>query len=571
MKRNNGILYGAILGGVVLVAALVLLLSGKGGVEDRRDSKPAMNVKQTIVETADVPAKTSTEAVAVVDPSTVDQLTSATQKVQAAAAAKVEGFPPDPVFSGPRIVVTGRLLTPTGEGIGGALLNENNYMGRMMGNEREGEEVYESRSLSDGRFRFVAPARMFNVVNVTAEGFASASKSFVHANQSMNEDSVFEYELDWVLKVSSTLEVAVVDEAGNPVPDTLVELILLPEKANQDFGMGLDAQVEIPSKLLEQKSDSTGKVFFNAQDGSREYLLQGKRTGYRSSSTKVAANTSTVTLTMRTGGGEIGGVVLNSKDRSPVAGAEVTVMVMESDRAGQFPMASESKGETDSDGRFQIENLNAGPYILSVRHQDYSPYFKPEYATPLGEEEVRVDLEILLNKGYTVRGQILELATGKPIPGVRVEPFRQFYEALLGKEKFPTSVTDAEGRYKVEGVPNMMEGMMMMQVELEGWALVREENQDFNYPGGNNMFMVNVSGDETTIEHNLLMSKEVTISGRVVDTNKQPIAGAAVKYSQQNSLRFPSQSLKGSLNEITNAQGQFRITVSPQSSGILSA
>jgi 5-hydroxyisourate hydrolase-like protein (transthyretin family) len=571
MKQNNGVLYGAIIGGVVLVAALVLLLSGKGRVEELVQSKPAPNAKTAVVENAKVATKASSDAVSVVKTTTDDQPTSATQNVEAMAAAKVEGFPPDPVISGPKFMVTGRLLSPTGEGIGGALLNENNYMGRMMGSEGDGEDVYESRSLSDGRFRFVAPARIFNVVNASAEGFASASKTFEQTNQQMGQHTVYEYELDWVLKAASSLEVAVADETGNPVPDTVVELILLPEKANQDFAMGLDAKVEIPSKLIEQKSDSTGKVTFTSLDSSREYLLQGNRSGYRSSSTKVTANTSSATLTMKSGGGEVGGIVVNSKDLSPIVGAQVRLIVSDSKEDGQFPMSAESKTETDSGGRFRFKNQNAGPYILTVRHEDYSPYFNAEYKSPLGEEEIRTDLEIALNKGYSIKGQILELATGKPIPGVRVEPFRQFYEALLSRDKFPTSVTDAEGRYKLEGVPDAIGGMVMMQVSLEGWALIRDGQDNFSFPGGSNMFMMRVSGEETTIEHNLVMSKEVTISGRVVDLNKQPIMGATVRYSEQGSHRYPNQSLNESKGEITNAQGQYRITVSPQSNGILSA
>lgn len=145
-----------------------------------------------------------------------------------------------------------------------------------------------------------------------------------------------------------------------------------------------------------------------------------------------------------------------------------------------FPGAGGPSTQTDGQGRFRLEGIEPGEYLLSVRHPSRAMGSEEPITVREADLQHDVDLSVAI-----VEGKVTD-AAGKPMAGVRVWPARAQAEGVRQSVRvlaFATndgggstvsfdeggfasiqSRTDAEGRYQLRGVTPDVE----LQVRAEG-------------------------------------------------------------------------------------------------------
>ncbi len=152
------------------------------------------------------------------------------------------------------------------------------------------------------------------------------------------------------------------------------------------------------------------------------------------------------------------------------------------------------------------------------------------------------EVSVLLEPSRPLFGTVRDAKTGKPIAGVKVEELSSYV---------PASVTDEQGRYRLEGVAKRW-----------GYTLTFSPGQGLPY------FERRAQVKDTTglaqLETNVTLYRGVAFTGRVLDkATGKPIANAWVHYTPHDDnpgaklLRNP-----GSRGR-TGADGTFRLTVWP--------
>jgi protocatechuate 3,4-dioxygenase beta subunit len=188
---------------------------------------------------------------------------------------------------------------------------------------------------------------------------------------------------------------------------------------------------------------------------------------------------------------DVSGTVV-SPDSRPVADALV--------RWGVDPVWIAQETKTDGRGHFRLSRVPDEAGQLAVLAPKLAPAF-PSVAA--GGD---LDLKVVLEKGTTVRGRVLE-DTGAPIAGVEVIPHiptpRSNLMAQLALHEL-TSKTDTDGRFVVEGVPETAATFTFLGEDL---SAVRDRPLE---PG---------DGAKNVVT----MTAEGAIRGRVVDPLGHPV------------------------------------------------
>lgn len=116
----------------------------------------------------------------------------------------------------------------------------------------------------------------------------------------------------------------------------------------------------------------------------------------------------------------VSGRVLEDGSHTPIAGAQVTLMPSPSRRL-PGPFRDRLRMViTDSEGRYEFADLEAGPYQLSVQKAGFAPLSGP--ASPgmnLQAGERRNDVNVTLQRGGVIAGRVLD-ETGEPLVDARV-------------------------------------------------------------------------------------------------------------------------------------------------------
>ncbi|MCB9898000.1 MAG: carboxypeptidase regulatory-like domain-containing protein [Planctomycetes bacterium] len=166
-----------------------------------------------------------------------------------------------------------------------------------------------------------------------------------------------------------------------------------------------------------------------------------------------------------------------------------------SDKTGQ-----PHEARADDDGRFRVDGLSAGAWTVTAE----SPGFvagEPLSLT-LVDGEARGDVELSLVRGAVATGVVRD-GDDRPATGVRVEVQQDGSRWALSRL---SRVTDAVGRYRIEGIPA---GRTRLSV-----------------PGAEQDFVAE-PGVESEID--LRMRRAPVLVGRVVDPSGAPRAGVDVE------------------------------------------
>lgn len=189
----------------------------------------------------------------------------------------------------------------------------------------------------------------------------------------------------------------------------------------------------------------------------------------------------------------ISGVVV-STELNPVSNAKVSVGVCTT--------------ETDAEGFFSLTRVKAGRVTLVVHHPDFAPAL--EEFTLLPDEEMK-NVRIILRQGMEVSGRVVD-EQGKGIEGAEAVVMYHLPPAQLAAQ----DTTDADGRFRIKKVP------------AQGNFLTVSVNKNGYIP---NHTLFRCADDAKIDVGTLVLTRGLSISGRVTDTDGRPIKDAKITVS----------------------------------------
>lgn len=217
--------------------------------------------------------------------------------------------------------------------------------------------------------------------------------------------------------------------------------------------------------------------------------------------------------------GTVRGRVLVEGTDTPVAGVEVVAMPQA--REG---IPSLSHGVTDASGAFVIDDVGPGMVSFLVHGQGYVNFdafrMRRRGPSPPGAVQLEAGGEaettLFATKAATVHGRVTD-ASGKPVAGAVVRAGEAMgmgmMMAMLGGGSLGTTVTDADGRYRMTEV--MPRGSARMTASAPGHADVSDEARDL------------VAGGEFELDLQFAVARRLRV--RVLDKESgEPIEGATV-------------------------------------------
>ncbi|MCB1037811.1 MAG: carboxypeptidase regulatory-like domain-containing protein, partial [Acidobacteria bacterium] len=298
------------------------------------------------------------------------------------------------------------------------------------------------------------------------------------------------------------IEGRVVDEDEQPLAE--VRLAAFPA----------DARVVLPGRRGSEKDliESAVDGYFAVEDlaeGQRYNLFVRKKGYLHQELLAVTAPTQEPLHIVLEAGSQVRGRVVDGRSEG-VPDANVHLVEGGPGLAHQgrmFPRGSGSSwGTTDASGSFVLEGVQAGVYELeAVAHSYQRAEIGPVEVVKGRDVE---GLEVTLEKGATLEGRVLA-SGGRPVIEARIWVEEPETQAFGHRSPAAGDRTDGDGRFRLEGLgtgnhvvrakhPQLLEGRQEIEIQ----------------PGVNRIEIALESG--------------WTVSGKVVDTQDEPIAGAQV-------------------------------------------
>ena len=244
-----------------------------------------------------------------------------------------------------------------------------------------------------------------------------------------------------------------------------------------------------------------------------------------------------------TGTGAIRGRIVASDTGRPLRRARIQVTAPE--LAGDERMTS-----TNAEGRYEIKDLPAGRYNVSVTRSGYlrlsygqrRPY---EQGKPLqvANGQVVENVDFTLPRMSLITGRVLDEAN-EPISGVRVMAMRSaFFE---GQRKLvpalaPFAITDDAGQYRLLG---LTPGTYYVEAETrETWTVTEQGLERVMgyartyFPGTTGVadarrVEVGIGEETSNIDFSLIPGRAANVGGMVLDSQGRPLAGRQVQVVQ---------------------------------------
>jgi len=224
------------------------------------------------------------------------------------------------------------------------------------------------------------------------------------------------------------------------------------------------------------------------------------------------------------------GYVQSNETGSGVEGATVNVFWGEADAS------REVEKTTDAEGGFAVSAPIAGDYRIEVSHPILVSKER-RYTATVAESNPPSDIVIWMKRAGVISGRVFDVQSNEGIVGVKVG---------LNRKQEPGTSTDADGRYRIEGVRDGKRRIFLGHAR--GYI---------DSPSKSNGVQVNVSPEEevVNVDFSLQPGMYAAIEGKVLDERGNPVIGAEVRAVSYNSSTRDSQS--GS--DTTTADGTFQI------------
>lgn len=221
----------------------------------------------------------------------------------------------------------------------------------------------------------------------------------------------------------------------------------------------------------------------------------------------------------------------------PIAGATVTALRTERAFQRDLDFAPVQR-KTDEKGRFEFAALAPGRLGLMVTAEGY-----PTRMVNQVDLDGPRTVDVVLGGSAAIEGTVTN-ANDEPIAGARVL-------LAAGQENgaFARTMTDEEGRYRVENLPPGR--IMFFSVDADGYA---------PYPSGNGFAGMRGGGegelkDDETLTKDVKLESGATVDGHVIDsTTGRGVAGAQVRLVGGGIFRGG-----GGKSAITDSEGHYEI------------
>jgi protocatechuate 3,4-dioxygenase beta subunit len=158
--------------------------------------------------------------------------------------------------------------------------------------------------------------------------------------------------------------------------------------------------------------------------------------------------------------------------------------------------------ETDGEGRFTVDTLAKGRYSLSVQSDAHLTYRQDAI-----ELDGKVELEIALEDGLQLDGEVVSSVDQKPVPGASVY-------VRLGDSERRQAKADADGRFAIGGL--FLGAIDEVQLNARGFSATLIEDLEIQ---------ANPSPQKVKFE----MSPSASIAGVVTDQAGAPVANARIR------------------------------------------
>ena len=224
--------------------------------------------------------------------------------------------------------------------------------------------------------------------------------------------------------------------------------------------------------------------------------------------------------------GFLNGRVRRQLDRTVVAGASVIVRQQSDSRA----MCTTS---TDSNGMFRVGSLGGGSYFVEVIPLiDRAPRWTPVEIVPF----IQTTLEIDVDCGMTVAGEVVSAVTGAPIADATVG---QTWRCIK-----PTT-TDSMGRFTYEGIAK--EELPYLVAHAVGYSQSTKP-------------IIEEQGEAIKLRFSLAPERRAI--GKVVDSLGRPLGRVTIRACTDGSAKFTSNHCLGDV--LSDDQGRFEVRSIPQ-------
>lgn len=305
-----------------------------------------------------------------------------------------------------------------------------------------------------------------------------------------------------VLSDGQTAVGRVVDAAGQPVEGAEIQLVAL-YLAKREA-----TTVSGPEGRFELRRLSPGRITLIAEHPDHAAAFVPR--------IEIPEGTPTVDLGAITlpAGGAIEGRVTDARGR-PLEGAEIGVFPTERERTPGWMFGVGTSSDplrTEPDGSFRVEKLRRGDrFDLKARHPGYLDTSLPGVTAPT-EEPVRIEMKV----AHTLSGQIVN-PEGEPIPEAQVT---RVEESAIGRGRssFQLGTTDAEGRFRVTGLPS---GTVDLAVTAEGYAHRR-------------LKAIQIPETGEPEELRIVLDRGAVLEVRLMDADGRPVSGAMVHASPES-------------------------------------
>jgi protocatechuate 3,4-dioxygenase beta subunit len=351
----------------------------------------------------------------------------------------------------PGIVIVGRIADPNGKAIAGARvmpsLSTSNWTSALYPDElqTDGTGSFEARAIPMGH--------KYDL-HVGAEGYGGKSRDGLDAEAA--QQGRFDTGL-WTLQPGNlSVSGRVVDAQNNPVAGA--SLHVYGDGQPNDVNARTDAEgrftlqgvcpggVNVEVNAGRRSEGLSALVFTDG--GAADIKIVVRERGYM----LVQRISSRSYEQILAGGAKvIAGVVVDASD-SPVADVPVQVCCHKAVREGRMTWMysdfRELSATTDARGRFAIELKEDGEYNLRFSPDRQAAAIV--YDVPVGKK----DLKVTLPEGGTVTGRLVRIEKGQkiaiPNAEIKVEQTSRWSFSHLGFDRDRQTVTDAEGRFRVE-------------------------------------------------------------------------------------------------------------------------